>query len=152
MWLLFWVDRARPSEARRSRIKPERSWAERQASGARNGPTLGDANVNGGDHEIIRPRPKCGTMVQGFQTKDGDLTMDRVEIGAVVTMYSRCECGHRITLSRAPPSLARATPRVPATLEQAISIGFPPDSSFMSILALTCAWTVATLALAGWAG
>ena len=70
------------------------------------------------------PCPKCGETVRGFQTKDGDLTIDRVEIEAVVTMYSRCECGHWIKLSRAPPPLDAATPRAPATLEQAISIGF----------------------------
>jgi len=70
------------------------------------------------------PCPKCGKTVRGFQTKDGDLTMDLVEIEAVVTMYSRCECGHWIELSRAPPSLDVTTTKVPATLEQAISIGF----------------------------
>jgi len=70
------------------------------------------------------PCPKCGKTVRRFQSKDGDLTMDLVEIEAVVTMYSRCECGHWIELSRAPPSLDVTTTKVPATLEQAISMGF----------------------------
>jgi hypothetical protein len=50
--------------------------------------------------------------------------MDLVEIEAVVTMYSTCDCGHWIELSRAPPPLDAVTPKAPATLEQAISIGF----------------------------
>jgi hypothetical protein len=70
------------------------------------------------------PCPKCGEIVRGFQTKDGHLTMNLVEIEAVVTMYSTCECGHWIELSRAPLPLDAVTPKAPASLEQAISIGF----------------------------
>jgi len=70
------------------------------------------------------PCPKCGEMVRGFQTKDGHLSMDLVEIEAVVSMYSRCECGRWIELSRASPPVDAVTPKAPATLEQAISIGF----------------------------
>ena len=49
--------------------------------------------------------PKVRRAGPGFQTKDGDLNLDLVEIEAVVIMYSRCECGHWIELSRAPPPL-----------------------------------------------
>jgi hypothetical protein len=91
----------------------------------RQGPQLaGFAIATAGDLVATRGLGQGTPSYRGFQTKDGDLTTDRVEIEAVVTMYSRCECGHWIKLSRAPPPLDAATPRAPATLEQAISIGF----------------------------
>lgn len=70
------------------------------------------------------PCPKCGKTVRGFQTKDGDASMRLVEIEAVLTMYSTCECGYWIELSRVPPPAVAVTPKAPATLEQATAIGF----------------------------
>lgn len=68
--------------------------------------------------------PKCSEAVRGFQTKDGDGSMNLVEIEAVMTMYSTCECGRWIELSRVLPPVDAVIPKAPATLEQAIAIGF----------------------------
>ena len=82
------------------------------------------------------PCPKCGKTVRGFQTKDGDVSMELVEIEAVITMYSTCECGHWIELSRVPRYSShsngwktKAISRHVTVTRLLFEVGVPSDSS-----------------------
>jgi hypothetical protein len=70
--------------------------------------------------------PRCGTLVEGFQTKDGDVWLNTVEPEAVLTFYSICDtCKQWIELTRLP-ELSSVTPlrQVPLTLDEVLALGF----------------------------
>jgi hypothetical protein len=70
--------------------------------------------------------PRCGTLVEDFQTKDGDVCLSTVEPEDVLTFYSSCnKCDQWIELTRLPEaSPVRSTREVPLTLDEVLALGF----------------------------
>lgn len=69
--------------------------------------------------------PKCGAPLHDFQTKDGDVYMNTVEIEAVTSFYTACpQCKHWVELTRVPPPDVPVTRKAAATLDDAKALGF----------------------------
>lgn len=67
--------------------------------------------------------PKCGFVVSGFQSKDGECNLEMIEPEAVGRFYSSCpHCKEWIEFSRDRPSYPQR--KEPLTLEQVEALGF----------------------------
>lgn len=75
------------------------------------------------DVNFVTVCPQCGARMDGFQSKDLDCQLDRVEPDSLVNFYSSCHgCNTWVEFTRKP---AAAEPReVPLTESQVLALGF----------------------------
>ncbi len=67
--------------------------------------------------------PVCGRLLDGFQTKDGECLLDKVEPDGLTTFYTMCRCDTWIEFRRRSPPFNLLREK-PLTLPEVEALGF----------------------------
>ncbi len=68
--------------------------------------------------------PKCGRLVNDFQSKDFNCSLITIDPTMITDMYSMCSCGHWIELARHFNKQEPSCRETPYTLKEVEELGF----------------------------
>lgn len=72
---------------------------------------------------VSMPCPNCGKVIESFQTKDEDCTLDTIEPDRLGCFYAYCKCKTWVQFTRPKPPQAPPRSR-PRTREEVEAMGF----------------------------